>query len=434
MTQCLHRSVGILLVVPFILLSALTAAAQPLEQFEHRLLQANPSIASARVITERARERGRAASAWQPPGVGIELNMLPPGEPDPTSKGETMVMFEQMVPLWGQNLAMARAMEAEEAVGRAEVDVRGSGLLSQLRVLYYTVWFVDRRLEVVALSRGLLESLRRVAETQYEVSRAPQTDLLALAVEAESTELERSDLLRWRKELEVEINALAALPLDSPIVASTSPPDRSLPPWDSLRALVSSNPDLQRMEAMATMNHLEADARLAMLDPMVMLRGGLAWMPQGHPLREAQVTEHGVQHGDGVMRWGLRLGAMITIPMAPWSRVGPEGEAEALRLDGRRNLIERDDMRIRMESMLRSNYLRAQRARSGLEFVLKTSIPLLEKRLDAAQAEYSNGRIAFSTLIEGYRALIRSHIDLAQRRLDYGTAFATIANITGIMP
>lgn len=408
--------------------------AQPLAEFERRAISDNPSIASTRLSAERARHLARAVSAWDPPGVGLEFNMLPPLEPDPTARGETMVMFEQMIPLGGQTAAMAGAMAAGERVERTAVDAESVALLAEIRSRYYTLWYIDRRIEIASRARRLLDLLGRVVELRYEIARAPQSELLALATESESLELEQSDMNRWRKEVEGELNARVGRSPDSAVLVPASPPAFPLPPLDSLRALVSGHPDLLRMEAMSRMSELEGDARLTMLRPMLMLRAGLAWMPQGHPLREAQVSEHGIEHGDGVMRWGLRLGAMISVPIAPWSRVGPEAESEALRIQAREEIGRRDDMRNRMEAMLRSSYLRAERALAAAEFTRHTSLPLLEQRLDAAREDYANGRVLFTALLDGYRTLVQADIDLAQRNLDYATSMVTIASITGALP
>lgn len=411
------------------------ASGQTLAELEKRLVTSNPSIASARMIARQARHRSDAATAWEPPSVGVEFNMLPPLNPNPARKGETMVMLEQAFPLGGQNRAMSRAMASAEGVGEAETETIGRRLVADLRRSYFTLWYIDRRLQISHAAGRLIDILRAAQELRYSVSLAPQSELLELATEAAAVELELSDLARWRSQIEASINALLARPIDYTVVVVTPPPDTLRYSYDSLAAMIGGHPELKRMEAMSVMSGLEADAERAMLRPMLMLRAGLAWMPDGHPLREAQVGEHGIiLHDEGVMRWGLKAGAMITIPIAPWSIIGPDNRAEVRLLEAGKALSERDDMRNGMEGILRTAYLAVQRARAGLEYSQGTSLPLLEQRLEAAREDYANGRVPFTSLIQGYRALVAIQIDLAQRRFDQAMAIVTIAQITGVTP
>lgn len=359
--------------------------------------------------------------------------MLPPMNPNPAVQGETMVMLEQEIPIGGLQRAMAQAMAAGEAVGDAEAASVLRSRLRELRGNYYTLWYIDRRTNIATQSRELLNILRASVNVKYQVSLAPQAQVLELSTELESIELELGDLKRWRLQIIAELNASIARPLDSDVVVVSPLPEGILPPYDSLRSLIARHPDLKRMEAMASMNRLEAEAKEAMLQPMLMVRAGGAWMPDGHPVREAQVGEHGVlSHDGGVMRWGLTAGAMLSIPIAPWAAIGPRRDAEARRVDVQRALFDRDDMRNRMEAMLRSSLLQMERARAAVEFARATALPLLEQRLDAAREDYATGRVSFESLMNGYRALVGAMTDLAQRRLDVAIASATIAEITGV--
>ncbi len=446
-TQIVHQSITVmmsqlqiplphtLLVAAVALFVASVASAQPLAELEQRLLTSSPSIAAARLAARQATHRGDAAAAWDPPSVGVEFNMLPPLNPNPGRKGETMVMLEQAIPLGGQNRAMALAMGAGKDVGLAEEDITSRRLVAELRRAYFTLWYIDRRIQIARTAGRLIDEVRAAQELRYSVSLAPQSELLELATEAESVELELSDLVRWRSQIEANMNALLARPVDSAVVVVTPPPDTMQIAYDSLVALIDEHPELKRMDAMAAMSGLEAEAERSMLRPMLMVRAGLAWMPDGHPLREAQVGEHGITlHDEGVMRWGLKAGAMISIPLAPWASDGPEQKAEAKMVEARRALSERDDMRNGMVGSLRASFLDAQRARAGLAFLRGASLPLLERRLDAAREDYANGRVPFSSLIDGYRAFVRAQVDLAQRSLDHALAIVTIAQITGVTP
>jgi outer membrane protein TolC len=211
--------------------------------------------------------------------------------------------------------------------------------------------------------------------------------------------------------------------------------DVSLPSFDSLAGAVDTHPELRQMEAMARMSEAEADAQEAMLRPMLMLRAGVAYMPEGHPLREgsemvAQLGEHETVQMDP-MHFGLTAGAMLSIPLAPWSRSGPTALAEERRLEADRQLLKRDAMRQDMLGMLRSAYAKAERARLRINYYRGAQIPLLEKSLDALRADYTNRRTDFTSVVDGYSMLVMAHMDEYMQEMEYAMALSMITEITG---
>jgi len=409
-----------------------TLSAQPLDSLVRLAVERHPSIEAAELAVRQADARARAASAWDPPGVGVEFRMLPPSNPDPTSKGETMVMIEQMIPLFGQKRAMADAMAVGAEVGEASAASARRRLRTRVEREYYTLWLLGRRLELNAESRDIAERLYRSVETRYIASTAGQSDLLRLQVEIERLETEREEIEQERIESRARLNAILVRPVDDSVAVDPVLAVDSLPPFESIDSLLLDNPELRRMEAMAKMSRVEADAESAMLKPMLMLRGGVTYMPQGHPVREASVGEHGViAHGDGVMKFGLSVGATLSVPIAPWSRSGPEGRAEALRIDAERTLDDREAMRLEMSGMLRATYAQARRALLKMSFYRDTQGPLLERTLDALRADYVNGRIPFSSVLDGYSSLIMTRMDAYMEQMQYSMALSMMAEIVG---
>lgn len=418
-----------------VVVTGTTLIAQPLDSLVRLAVEHHPSIEAARLAVRQADARARAAEAWDPPGVGVDFRMLPPSNPNPAGKGETMVMVEQMIPLFGQKRAMADAMAVGTEVGQAGVASARRRLRTRVEREYYTLWLLDRRLELNGENSKLADQLYKSVETRYVANTAGQSDLLRVEVEIERLNTERKEIEQERIEAVARLNALLVRPVETPVAVDPMLAADSLPSFQSLDSLIADNPDLRRMEAMAKMSRVEADAESAMLKPMLMLRGGLTYMPEGHPVREANVGEHGLTtHGDGVMKFGLSAGATLSIPIAPWSRSGPEGRAEALRIESEKTLDDRDAMRLDMTAMLRSTYAQAQRASLKLSFYRDTQGPLLERTLDALRADYINGRTPFSSVLDGYSSLIMTRMDGYMQQMEYSMALSMINEIVGAMP
>ncbi len=405
--------------------------AQPLDSLIRRALESHPGVEAARLAIRRADARARSASAWEAPEVGVQFDMLDPSDPNPFGNGETMLMVEQMIPLFGQNRAMRGAMEIGAEVESAGLANVRRNLAARVEREYYTLWLIDRRAALSLESTRLAELIYKAAESRYLTGNALQSELLGMQLEIDRLLLERNDLAGEREEALARLNALLVRPAGTPMEPAPELPEEAIPSYDSLAALLPGNPELRRMEAMAKMSNAEADAELSMLKPMLMLRGGLTYMPEGHPLREANVSGHELNvHGE-VMRYGLGFGAMLSIPFAPWSRSGPEERAEALRLEALGSLSERDAMRLEMEGMLGAAHAGARRAARKLAFYRTTQLPLIERTLDALMADYGTGRTSFSSVVDAYRTLIHTRMDLYMQQMEHAMSLSMMRESVG---
>lgn len=429
----LRRCVPVLLSI----VAAGSLAAQPLDSLVKLAVEKHPSVAAVQSTIRQADARARSAGAWQAPGVGIQFNMLPPGNPNPFAKGETMLMVEQMIPLFGQNRAMTRAMSAEAGVSEAELTSIQRALRARVEQEYYTLWLLQRRADINRENRELAGLLYRTAETNYEVGRAAQSDLFSMTSEQERLNVESREIAEEKAESLARLNTLLSRPVETPVSIADSLSAPALPPFEELSNALLSHPDLQKMEAMAAMNRAEAEAKESMLAPMLMVRGGVSYMPEGHPLRESAIRDgliggHGGASGMDVMKFALNAGAMISLPIAPWSSAGPQAGAEAERLKAETTLLERDGMKQEMIAMLRSACSQAARAQFQVQYYEKTQLPLLEQTLASLRNDYTNGRVPFSSVLNGYTMLGMARMESAMKQMEYAMALSMITQLTGL--
>lgn len=425
----------ILLPLLFLAISAGCAHAQPLDTLVRRAFERHPSLESFRLAADRAERRADAAAAWEPPRAGVEISMLPPRNPNPFSKGETMFMVEQEIPLFGQNRRMEEAMRLGGDIARQDLQGTMLEIRARIESEYYRMILLDQQMRLNRENRALADVLYDNVEAVYGVTDMSQADLYSIAVEIERLDAELRTLQIKRQTVQAELNALLLQPTDDTVIVTGELPAEPLPPFDVLVKSLETNPELKKMEAMAAMNEAEAMAEESMLDPMLMLRGGVAVMPEGHPVRMAELGEMVDQlHASGandVERLGLMVGAMISIPIAPWSRSGPEARAEAARLEGKEALAQRDAMRQEMIAMLRREHGMAQTARVWIEHYRDRQIPLLEQTLSTQRNDYMNGRASITALLETYRMLVMAREEIAMREAEYATALAQIKRMTG---
>ncbi|MBC8144909.1 MAG: TolC family protein [bacterium] len=417
---------------------ATTASAQPLDSLIALAQRAHPSVDAARIAIERSDARARAAEAWEPPRVGFEIADLPLSDPNPFGRGESMVMAEQMIPLFGQNRRMAAAERLSAAFAETELAVAQRDLAARVEREYLSLWLLDRRYALNAESRVLVDAMFKAAEVQYTVGRAVQSDLFRVTLEIERLGNQRREIIEELAEARGRMNAIIGRHDSISIAIADTLAFVAVMSFDSLSAGIDAHPALRQMDAMAAMSLAEADAKLSMLDPMLMIRGGISFAPEGHPVREGSdmlaalfAGEHASEAMEDPMRWGITVGAMLSIPIAPWSRGGPEAVAQVSRLEAQEQMLKREVMKRDMSAMLRRVWSQGRRAQLRLEFHRRTQIPLLETTLQTLKGEYENGRSTFTSLIDAYLMLVMARMDAYMQEMEHAMARAMIVEIAG---
>ncbi len=412
-----------------VLMVAEPAAAQTLDSLVRAAIAAHPGVAARQLAIRQADASARSASAWEAPSVGIDLNMVPPTDPNPLDRGETMLMVQQMIPLFGQNRAMAVAREVGAEVAGAGLAELKRDLRARVEPEYYTLWMLERREEIQRTNLRLLDVLARSVEAHYTVGGARQSDQLSIRIESERAETAIEEIALERSGALARLNALLDRPADTPVDPVDTLAPGPLPALTALTADVDSNPGLQMKSAQSKMALAEADAAERMLDPMLMLSGSIAYMPQGHPVRQAMLAGE-LTTPMGVSHVGISAGAMITLPFMPWSRQGPEARGEAFRLEAQQHALEKDAMRLDLLARLRTTYAEAQRADYRLSFYRDQQLPLLEQTLETARTEYAAGTSPFTTVLDTWRMLVMTRLDAYTEQLHYALAVSTIDEIT----
>ena len=416
-------------------LCATSAVAQPVDSLVALALRTDPGFASIGIAGERAEARARAAGAWEAPRVGLQFQMLPPLNPNPVTKGETMLMVEQMVPLGGQKREMAEAERSMTLLLDPEREALRRDLRREIEQEYYTIWEIDRERDLNRRNRALTEVLYEDVELKYTVNRAAQTELYALAIELEKLDADEKILQQRRNESSVRLNALSGRSLDDTVMIVDPPELPPLPPFEQLADRLRGHPELLRMEKMAEVQRKMAGAARSDLKPMLMLRGGISWMPEGHPVRTRTLGEMvesfhstGMTHGEQI---ALSFGGMLSFPLSSWSRSGPEGKAEEAELAAQQSLADREKMLREMIAMLRKPYGMIERGITMIDYYRERQIPLLEQQIEALRADYIGDRVGFDRLIEVYRMLVMSREEIVMREGEMARAWSEIREMTG---
>ncbi len=213
--------------------SAADAAGQaglPLDDAVAMALAGNPGLAAIEARA-RALEAVPAQKGTLPdPQLLFNLMNLPVDTFSFSQEAMTQVQIgiSQMLPYPGklalqEEVAILEASAAGDKV--AEMRLR---LVRDVRTLWWTLYYLDRALEVVASNQELLRQFVTIAQTKYKVGKGLQQDVLLAQVEL-SKLLEREIALQgMRRIMAARLNALLDRPVDTPVQLARRV-DESLP-------------------------------------------------------------------------------------------------------------------------------------------------------------------------------------------------------------
>ena len=144
--------------------------------------------------------------------------------------------ISQQIPFPGKLALKEEAAEFEAVAAQHSVEETRLLLMRDVRVGWWTLFFLDRALEIVERNQDLLRQFVEIAKTKYEVGDGLQQDVLLAQVELSKLLEQEIGLTGARRTESAKLNRLMNRPADAPLkvpetVAMTFPkvaPDAEL--------------------------------------------------------------------------------------------------------------------------------------------------------------------------------------------------------------
>jgi outer membrane protein TolC len=382
------------------------------------------ALAEARNPMLRALRSGAAAAAAREPEAStlpdpmLEIGVMNFGVPSfdadmPTSMAPS-IQLTQMVPFPGKlglrgDIAAYSTSLAETEVREAEWRVR-----REVASLFFDLYALDRRLEVMRETLALLHDFREVANAMYVAGAGRQADVLRADVEVARMDAEIRRMEAMRAGHAAELNAM----LDRP--ASTDVPS---PVLDDLPAVVpdhdtllgwarDSRPALER--GRQSVEQASARLRLARReiwpDVMVGLSYGQRNLGMGTERMGSVMVGFSLPVHAGSRQLAMRADASAMEEMARAELGGKEASVDA-------------SIGIQLAEL--------ERARTLTALYRDEVIPEARATVESAFSSYRVGSVDFMTLIDAQMTVNRYEGELYQLLGDYGKAVASIESVVG---
>ncbi|MEI7812467.1 MAG: TolC family protein [Ignavibacteria bacterium] len=417
------------------LLTPLILNAQSPDSLVGEALLNNPKLKSLEYKTKSAEFRADGAASLPAPTIGIEFGEVPVGKYNLFNDAfSNKLSFSQMFMPGGKLSAMSEVENKNALVVNDNYYIYKAYLIGQVKMSYYSVWIIERKIEIQKKTIELYNELINSQQSLYSVNKISQADVLTLKSETASGNTQVLVLLR-QKEAEVyRLNKLLGRELlRQDIVTDSSLKNEEIPAVAQKELedkLISVNPSLKQMTSMIEMNKAMITANQKDRIPDLMVQAMFMRQPQGMFLTtKTDLAMLGMEEAKTEYMYSLMVS--VTLPFAPWSAGKYKAKEEELAAGIRAVEYEKIDMQREMISRLNVAFTKLRTAEDMIKLYSTDVIPLYEQATSAQLSAYQNSRVNAGVVIDSYRMLLMQQMNYYMAQADYQMAVAEIEMMVG---
>ncbi|PKN63052.1 MAG: hypothetical protein CVU57_21310 [Deltaproteobacteria bacterium HGW-Deltaproteobacteria-15] len=393
-----------------------------LDALVQEALASNPDILAAKERHEVYAERVPRAGALEDPMLGFGIVNLP-NSFDFRAEDMTMkeVSISQALPFPGKRAAMrAAAGEEAEAVSN-EVDEKAVTLVREVKNAYWDLSHIYRSTEVTQRNKGILESLARIAESQYSVGEGIQQDVLKAQVEISRMVDELIMLGQQKLAQEARICSLLNRSGDCLIGEPEELVFRKYPTTlqDLQRDALEANPTLARMKNMIEAKQKEL--RVAKLDYYPDFRVRFAYGQ-----RDSARDPEGIEMNRRDMVTG-----MVEVNLPIFTKSKQDRKVAETLADIRSVEAQYNNMKNEIFFMIANMSSMLQRAERQLDLYRTGIIPQAGAQLKSALSAYTVNKVDFMSLLDSQMTLYRYELEYHGALTEYEKSLASLEAAVG---
>jgi outer membrane protein TolC len=385
-------------------------------------LEQNPNLA---VLTSRAaatEQRAPQVRALPDPVASLTLFLLRPQTrvgPQQAAAG-----ISQRLPWFGKLKLAQQAAVLEAAAARARIEIERLKLVTEVRVLYLELQYLEKEHEIVSDEKTTLEHYEQLAQARY--ASGVGTDQTVIKVQAEITRA-RTRLLgidRRRVSVIAEINALRDRPGSTSVKLGLQAPFRGeLPSIATMRhSALSSRPELVEANALIDAAAVRTDLARQQSNPDFTI--GLSYALVGR--RNDPAGQFNPPDGNGDDILGLSGG--ITLPI--WREKIAAGVEQAAQLRLASEQIKRA-ISAEIEADLSDLYHRIPLLIQQSRLFDEVLVVQAEESLRSAETAYASGTAGALDLLDAERTLLGVRIASERTSTDLAIAVAELEGVLG---
>lgn len=420
-----------LLVIIIILLIGSNVKAQSIDSLVNEAIANNPQLKSLQFRVKASEFRSESINFLPPPNLSVEFSQIPINEYNIINQSiSNNIALSQMFPLGGKLSAMSEVEKKNTLIEGDNFEAYRLSLIAQLKMSYFNLWLIDRKIEIQKSNISLLKDFARSIESGFYTNRISQADLLSIQSEIASNDAQLLIIEKQRETAIYTINKFLGRNLNSKEVFAVA--DFEV---DSLvinqakleEVLNDLNPSLTKMDNMIDMNKAMITANNKELIPDLMVQGMLMRMPKGMVLTAS--SDLTMLEPKTEIMYSLMFS--INLPFAPWS-IGKLNNKEEELVTGISSIEqEKIDMQRDMTVKLKEVLVKYKTAIELTELYDKNVIPLYTNATESQTTAYQNGKTGISTVLDSYRMLLMQKMNYYMAKADVQMSLAEVEMMVG---
>ncbi len=426
--NCYCQYLFALLVVMF---ASIFINAQSVDSLVDEAVVNNPKLKSLEYKIKASEYRSESVNNLPPPNLSVEFSQVPINQYDILNQSiSNNIALSQMFPIGGKLNAMAEVENKNTLVEGDNYNTYKVNLIAQVKMSYYSLWLIDRKLEIQQNNIALLNDLLKAIQVSYYTNKINQADLLTVQSEIASNETQLLILEKQRESEIYKLNKLLGRDLNSKTIFALEKfeVDSLKLSQSQLEELLSdSNPSLNKMSSMIDMNKAMITANNKELIPDLMVQGMLMRMPRGMILTSA--SNLSMLDPKAEVMYSLMFS--INLPFAPWSSGKIKYKEEELAAGINSIEQEKNDMQREMTANLKEALVKYNTAKELTALFDKKVIPLYTSSTESQTAAYQNGKAGITAVIDSYRMLLMQKMNYYMSKADVQMSLAEVEMMVG---
>jgi cobalt-zinc-cadmium efflux system outer membrane protein len=385
-----------------------------LAQLVQEVLARNPSLEAMVAAWRAAEQRYPQVTSLDDPS--FMAMMAPASVNSPDVETAYALQASQKFPWFGKRAVRGARAQAEAQAAYHDLEESRLRIIEDTQTAFFGYYLVRRQLELNHQNVDVMQRFRSTAQAKYRANQVTQQDELQAEVELAELERQQVELERMDKVAAARINTLLRTDPASP-----------LPPPPQRLAQPTAEPDVQVLEQAAERQRPDLAALAARLraeeaslelackdyhpDVEVFGRYDTFWQPA-----ETQGDLRG------------QVGATVNVPIYR-GRLNAAVREARFRISQRQ--AEYEQRRLDVQLQVAEAHARLEESRRTLAIYSERLIPVSQRNIDAATANYNTSKISFLELATAERQAIDLRRKQQEALAAYHMRLAELTRVVG---
>ena len=363
------------------------------------------------------------AGAMPDPMFGINAMNFPTDTFDFDQEPMTQLAlsFSQAIPFPGKRQLMREAAQYEATAAQSQIDERYLTLAAEVRSTWWSLFYLDRSLEIIQQNQSLMRDFVEIAQAKYRVGNGLQQDVLLAQLELSRLLDRQLRIESMRSAMQTALNRLLNLPGGAISNLPASPANDRLPEipskQDLLEQAVAARPRLAAESALVEAAQSRLDLANKNLKPDFQV--GMAY-----GIRDGQNPISGASRPDF-----LSLNFSVMVPLYSNSKQRNAIQQRTHEVSQRQYAL--SDARRGVEAAVARHMFDYQSASSQVELVGGAIIPQAQQTVASMLSGYQTNQVDFLNVINSQIVLYNAQINYWEVFSNAKSALARLAAAVG---